>query len=221
MFCGTSTETGSAQIDGSKQVLVDRYFVRLGSYDSHDNLTRDKYGNVVGRGNVLVLVEVSVGICALVVKTAATSDVRWVAGAIYTGELSFRTFAERDRCWPVEPRSLGKSFERARRRPGRCGHQPLARQGGARRREDHSAAMGCLGRERGGHRRMAEPTCGHSGVARDLVSRQRRRTRCRVSRVRRRRTADLAAAPPASADLTPTNHTHLTIPPFDSCNPLQ
>ena len=27
---------------------------RLGSYDSHDNLTRDKYGNVVDRGNVLV-----------------------------------------------------------------------------------------------------------------------------------------------------------------------
>ena len=42
---------GEIQIDGSKQVLVDRYFVRLGSYDSHDNLTRDKYGNVVGRGN--------------------------------------------------------------------------------------------------------------------------------------------------------------------------
>ena len=55
-FSGTSTETGSAryQIDGSKQVLVDKYFVRLGSYDSHDDLTRDKYGNVVGRGNVLV-----------------------------------------------------------------------------------------------------------------------------------------------------------------------
>ena len=44
---------GEIQIDGSKQVLVDRYFARLGSYDSHDNLTRDKYGNVVGRGNVL------------------------------------------------------------------------------------------------------------------------------------------------------------------------
>ena len=43
---------GEIQIDGSKQVLVDRYFDRLGSYDSHDNLTRD--GNVVGRGNVLV-----------------------------------------------------------------------------------------------------------------------------------------------------------------------
>jgi hypothetical protein len=45
---------GEIQIDGSKQVLVDRYFSRLGSYDSHDNLTRDKYGNVVDRGNVLV-----------------------------------------------------------------------------------------------------------------------------------------------------------------------
>ena len=32
---------GEIQIDGSKQVLVDRYFVRLGSYDSHDNLTRE------------------------------------------------------------------------------------------------------------------------------------------------------------------------------------
>ena len=29
---------GEIQIDGSKQVLVDRYFVRLGTYDSHDNL---------------------------------------------------------------------------------------------------------------------------------------------------------------------------------------
>ena len=27
---------GEIQIDGSKQVLVDRYYVRLGSYDSHD-----------------------------------------------------------------------------------------------------------------------------------------------------------------------------------------
>jgi hypothetical protein len=32
---------GEIQIDGFNQVLVDRYFVRLGSYDSHDNLTRD------------------------------------------------------------------------------------------------------------------------------------------------------------------------------------
>ncbi len=45
---------GEIQIDGSKQVLVDSYFVRLGSYDAHDNLTPDKYGNVVGRGNILV-----------------------------------------------------------------------------------------------------------------------------------------------------------------------
>ena len=45
---------GEIQTDVSKQVLVDRYFARLGSYDSHDNLTRDKYGNVVGRGNILV-----------------------------------------------------------------------------------------------------------------------------------------------------------------------
>ena len=47
-------KVGEIQFDGSKQVLVDRYFVRLGSYDLHDDLTRDKYGNVVGRGNVLV-----------------------------------------------------------------------------------------------------------------------------------------------------------------------
>ena len=47
------TRIGEIQIDGSKQVLVDRYFVRLGSYDLHDNLTRDRYGNVVGRGNLL------------------------------------------------------------------------------------------------------------------------------------------------------------------------
>ena len=45
---------GEIQTDVSKQVLVDRHFARLGSYDSHDNLTRDKDGNVVGRGNILV-----------------------------------------------------------------------------------------------------------------------------------------------------------------------
>ena len=53
---------GEIQIDGSKQVLVDRYFVRLGTYNSHDNLTRDSYGNVVGRGKgPRQLVEMSVG----------------------------------------------------------------------------------------------------------------------------------------------------------------
>ena len=29
------------------------HFNRLGSYDSHDGWTRDKYGNPVGRGNLL------------------------------------------------------------------------------------------------------------------------------------------------------------------------
>ena len=46
---------GEIQIDDSKQVLVDRYLVRLGSYDSHDNLTRDKY-----RKRTRYLVEISV-----------------------------------------------------------------------------------------------------------------------------------------------------------------
>jgi hypothetical protein len=45
---------GEVQINGSQQVLHDRYGYRLGRYDSHDDLTRDQYGNVVGRGNLLM-----------------------------------------------------------------------------------------------------------------------------------------------------------------------
>ena len=37
-----------------KQTLWDKHFNRLGEYDSHSNWTRDKYGNPVGRGNLLV-----------------------------------------------------------------------------------------------------------------------------------------------------------------------
>jgi len=45
---------GEIRIDGSKQTLRDKHFNPLGSYDSRDDWTRDKYGNPVGRGNLLV-----------------------------------------------------------------------------------------------------------------------------------------------------------------------
>jgi len=45
--------TSMVRTEGSKQTLWDGHFNRLGSYDSHDGWTRDKYGNPVGRGNLL------------------------------------------------------------------------------------------------------------------------------------------------------------------------
>jgi hypothetical protein len=45
---------GEIRVNGSRQVLHDRYGYILGSYDSHDDFTRDQYGTVVGRGNLLV-----------------------------------------------------------------------------------------------------------------------------------------------------------------------
>jgi hypothetical protein len=47
------TIIGMIQIEGSRQTLRDRYGTFLGSYDSHDDWTRDRYGNAVGRGNLL------------------------------------------------------------------------------------------------------------------------------------------------------------------------
>ena len=44
---------GEIRIDGSKQTLRDKHFNPLGSYDAHTDMTRDKYGNPVGRGNLL------------------------------------------------------------------------------------------------------------------------------------------------------------------------
>ena len=44
---------GEIRIDGSKQTLWDKYFNPVGSYDAHTDWTRDKYGNPVGRGNLL------------------------------------------------------------------------------------------------------------------------------------------------------------------------
>ena len=44
---------GEIRIEGSKQTLWDKHFNRLGEYDSHTDWTRDKYGNPVGRGNLL------------------------------------------------------------------------------------------------------------------------------------------------------------------------
>ena len=48
------TIIGMVQVEGSHQTLRDRYGTILGSYDSHDDLTRDRYGNFIGRGNLLV-----------------------------------------------------------------------------------------------------------------------------------------------------------------------
>jgi hypothetical protein len=44
---------GEIRVEGSKQTLWDRHFNRLGDYDTRTDWTRDKYGNVVGRGNLL------------------------------------------------------------------------------------------------------------------------------------------------------------------------
>jgi hypothetical protein len=38
---------------GSKQILRDKYGNRLGEYDAHTNRTVNKYGNLVGTGNLL------------------------------------------------------------------------------------------------------------------------------------------------------------------------
>ena len=52
---------GEIQIDDSKQVLVDRYLVRLGSYDSHDNLnSRQVRKRRRQRKRARYLVEISV-----------------------------------------------------------------------------------------------------------------------------------------------------------------
>jgi hypothetical protein len=44
---------GEIRVEGSTQTLWDRHFNRLGDYDTRTDWTRDKYGNVVGRGNLL------------------------------------------------------------------------------------------------------------------------------------------------------------------------
>ena len=41
------------QTTGSKQILRDKYGSRLGEYDAHTNRTVDKYGHLVGTGNLL------------------------------------------------------------------------------------------------------------------------------------------------------------------------
>ena len=44
---------GEVVTRGSKSTLRDLYGILLGSYDAHDDWTRDRYGNFVGRGNLL------------------------------------------------------------------------------------------------------------------------------------------------------------------------
>ena len=45
---------GELQINGSKHILRDKTGNFLGSYDAHDNWTRDKFGNPVAKGDLLV-----------------------------------------------------------------------------------------------------------------------------------------------------------------------
>jgi hypothetical protein len=45
---------GEIQTIGSKQILRDKYGNRLGEYDPRTNRTTDKYGRLVGSGNLLV-----------------------------------------------------------------------------------------------------------------------------------------------------------------------
>jgi hypothetical protein len=45
---------GEIVIDDTRHVLHDKYGVRLGYYDSRNDLTHDRYGTMVGRGNLLV-----------------------------------------------------------------------------------------------------------------------------------------------------------------------
>jgi hypothetical protein len=48
------TVIGEIRIEGPKHTLWDRHFNPLGEYNAHTDWTRDKYGNVIGRGNLLV-----------------------------------------------------------------------------------------------------------------------------------------------------------------------
>ena len=45
---------GEFVVHGSRCELRDRYGYLLGWYDLETNWTRDKYGNPIGRGNLLV-----------------------------------------------------------------------------------------------------------------------------------------------------------------------
>jgi hypothetical protein len=44
---------GEVVIRGSISPLHDKHGDRLGQYDTHDGFTRDKYGNIFGRGDLL------------------------------------------------------------------------------------------------------------------------------------------------------------------------
>lgn len=44
---------GELVFEGSRTTLRDRYGYKLGSYDSDINLTRDTYGNLVSKGDLL------------------------------------------------------------------------------------------------------------------------------------------------------------------------
>ena len=48
------TIIGQIVAEGSRQTLRDRYGYLLGWYDSSNNLTHHLYGNIIGRGNVLM-----------------------------------------------------------------------------------------------------------------------------------------------------------------------
>lgn len=45
---------GRVVMEGRKQVLCDKNGNRLGEYHADDNVTRDRYGNRIGTGNLLM-----------------------------------------------------------------------------------------------------------------------------------------------------------------------
>ena len=47
-------QIGEIQASGAKQILRDKHGNRLGEYDANTNRTRDKFGNPVGSGNLLL-----------------------------------------------------------------------------------------------------------------------------------------------------------------------
>ena len=48
---------GEIVIDGTMHVLHDTYGLRLGYYGSRNDLTHDRYGTIVAKGNLLVTLQ--------------------------------------------------------------------------------------------------------------------------------------------------------------------
>ena len=48
------TMIGQIRTEGSKRILLDRYGYMLGRYEAVLDMTFDKYGNMIARGDLLV-----------------------------------------------------------------------------------------------------------------------------------------------------------------------